>query len=177
VTLKKTSTLYRWLHFWKFIRGRLFHKKFLHKFFYTIDTPVDIPRDITGIRNWVATYTRYTSDKDNYGIKESWLMSKKEVYKMIESKKDDCDGVAVLSVSILHSLGYKNVYLAVGYFGTDKNPKKTNHAYCLVGEDINDLQIIETTGDDVVAKLPELNESPMYHTFIIASANGSYWRK
>jgi len=127
--------------------------------------------DPISIRNAVALYTKYQYDKDTFGTLEYW---ETDPNKIIGRKTDDCDGVAVLTASILYTLGY-DVRLAVGCYDLNmaKNEEdiQLNHAFVLLMDKNEPLNpwIIETTGDDIITEMPKINSVNEYYPLISAS--------
>jgi len=136
------------------------------------------------VRNFITNYTRYVHDIENYGLSEHWPGSAQEIEHILDNKMDDCDGVAILSASILYSLSYINTGLALGYYGTDPEGSKTvgaNHAYTLDLTYIEDPRIIECTGNDTIDVLPLLSDSHAYNTLMVATVDNvyvsGYWKE
>ena len=139
----------------------------LHSFIYRLDLgflsfrlarPLDV-------RNFVALYTRYIPDIQQYGRREHWPMSANDVYDIYLGNGDDCDGLAILTASLLHSGGKKDVRLAVGGYGAPS----LNHAWAIMWNN-GDPLLMETTGNEHVDELPRLADCPEYFLFFSASA-------
>ncbi len=154
-------------------------EKLLHEYFYKMkreSIPIFL-RNPLQIRNWIVSNTKWTSDKEAYGSDEHWPQIADDLYHILETGKDDCDGLAVLAASMLHTLGNKYVRLAVGYYGIGDH-SLSNHVYCVLFDSIenpDDPFLIETTGDEQVAVLPRLRMSPLYKTKLICDSTGNYW--
>jgi hypothetical protein len=78
-------------------------------------------------QDWVVDNVTYTSDADQYGLKEYWGVS----YETLERKKGDCDDGAILMYDILRANGIPAWKLRVncGYAINPRNGKSVGHAY------------------------------------------------
>ena len=131
--------------------------------------------------NVVRGYFRYARDIDQYHIPEHWPLTPAMVYDIIESGCDDCDGLSVTWVTVLHTFGYTDAQICISWFG-DAPPDgvwQVNHAHGLIlnPENPNDPFIVELTTNDFGSRVPTLSECPKYHLF--ASSDGArtmIWR-
>jgi hypothetical protein len=151
--------------------------RMLHTFFYKLDLNrynilVEDPLDV---RNFVTQYGTYTPDKEQYGVNEHFPANVEECYNIIRTRKDDCDGLSILTASILYTLENDNVRLTAGHYGqTNGLP---NHMFVLLidpGND-NDPFVLETTGNKILNILPSLSECPYHFPHIICNPQGDYW--
>ncbi len=174
----KTSQKFIEANKWFFKRGKP-TSKYLHEWIFKLDldrinfvlkSPIDIC-------NFVIMHTRYTPDEVVYGVKEYWLQNEEEMYALLKNRKDDCDGVAMLTASLLHSVGNTDIHLALGYYGNPKYALFCNHAYCVLmnHDDPNDPYVLDTVGYDNIDKLPKLSELPNYTTLVSCNAKGEYY--
>lgn len=147
--------------------------KKLHKYFYVMK-PLTIPGSPLQVRNWVVANTKWTSDREQYGVDEQWPQSVDDLYNILQTGKEDCDGLAILTASVLS--GNKDIRLATGYYGIGDG-SWGNHVYCLLidSKEPNNPWLIETTGDDQVSTLPRLKMNPLYKTKLLCDVNGNYW--
>lgn len=144
--------------------------RLLYQYIY----PLDLDRwnilltDPLDVRNFVAAFTAYTPDKEQFGVLDNWPESAQEVERILVNKKDDCDGLAITAASILQSAGNPNVRLVLGGY---KTPIATNHAWVFLMDPDRpaDPWIIETTGDDKLDRLPRLSEKPHYYPLMSGS--------
>jgi len=163
---------------WFFMRGAP-NRRLLHEWIFTLDLDrVNFYlKNVLDVRNFVVEHTHYTVDEQVYGVKEYWLQNESEMYNLLKNKKDDCDGVAMLTASLLNSIGNSDIHLALGYYGDPKYAMFCNHAYCLLMNeyDPDDPYIIETTGDDIINNLPKASDLPQYTTLVSCNAKGEYF--
>ena len=165
-------------HPWFFRVGRP-ERRLLHEYFYILD----IQRlnffltDPLDIRNFVVTHTEHTSDLVVHKQKEYWPQTTEDVYNILQNKREDCDGLAILTASLLDSIGSSRVQLALGYYGDPKKAYYANHAYCLLANPDNpeDPYLLETTGIYVKKKLQLMSEFPKHNTLISCNSQGEYW--
>ena len=143
----------------------------LHKYFIQMD---DVPfrGDPLTVRNWVVSNTVYAPDRETYGVDEHWPRSYSDLQDIITARRDDCDGLSVLVASILHTLGNKDVRLAIGYQGIGDHAYG-NHTWAMVHTD--ELYIIDCADKRVLSELPRLKMSPLYKPHIMCDAKGNYW--
>jgi len=133
-------------------------------------------KDPLDVLNFISYHAKYQSDLKTHGVGEYWPRNAREVEKWIfEKKTEDCDGVAIAIASILHTLGNRDIRLALGHYGKEPNEKGEfviNHAYCLLmrRDKPNDPYLLEGIGDDILSEMMRLNDKPSYHTLISASA-------
>jgi len=143
------------------------HSKQLHEWITKTDLNlwnimVDKP---IHVRNFITQYTDYIKDIEQFKKSEYWL----EPNLVLETQKDDCEGLNSLCCNILYTLGY-DVYLAIGYYGNDlfKKEKIYNHAYGLLKEN-DQFYILECTSNNIINELPLLENSSKYYTHYIGS--------
>lgn len=129
-------------------------------------------KDPVSVRNFVTQYTDYTSDWKQFGWGEYW----QDPNVILDTRNDDCEGLNNLACNILFTLGF-DCRLSVGRWGYDNytydpSDRKCNHAYGLLFENEYDTNpyIIECTGDDLVEKLPKIDDHQEYYTWYTGSA-------
>lgn len=152
------------------------NRKLLHKWFYYLDLKrinfyLTDPLDI---RNFVVRHTTYTIDEIVHGCKEYWPQNADDLYTILRDRKEDCDGLAVLTASILYSIGNQNIQLALGYYGDPNRAYYSNHAYCLLNDN-NDQYLLETTGIYEKRRLERVSEFSKHNTLVSCNAKGEYW--
>jgi hypothetical protein len=113
------------------------------------------------VRNWVASETDYVSDLRQYGVIEHWP----DPGFILENEKDDCDGLAILTASILFSFNVPNIRLTLGTYG--------DIGHMWVQWHPQEAMIIETTGTRPVDRLPLVRECPEYKARMQAQRTGS----
>lgn len=131
--------------------------------------------------NFVIEHMKYYDDQITHKTPEHWLQSADQVYDWIfHKRKGDCDDSAITLASLLHSVGNRDVRLALGYYGNPKYANvgtkvQMNHAYCLLDNDNNDYSIIDPVGDRSVRRLENIDKYPEYITMVSAAADGRIW--
>ena len=132
--------------------------------------------DPLDVRNFVVNHITYTPDKKTRGQTEYWLQNAEEVYSLLRNKRDDCDGVAVLTASLLYSLGNPNIQLTLGYLG-DFRGNFANHVWCSLVDpnNLDDPWLLETTGDYEESKLERTSKFTKHHPFVSCNVKGEYW--
>lgn len=112
------------------------------------------------VRNWVARFTRYVPDLEQYGVMQHWP----DPGQVLDSGGDDCDGLGILTNSTLWSFGRPGVRLTLGHAGTDTPDYKNNHMWCTwFPPNGGPPRVLETTGDDEVGRLPTYEELAEYN--------------
>ena len=96
------------------------------------------------VRNWVAKHTDYISDSKLWGQVEHWP----DPGQVIEHARDDCDGLGILTASILFSFAVKGVRLTLGTY------QGGGHMWVEYWPELGPARLLETTGDDQVDALP-----------------------
>lgn len=164
-------------HSYYFIVGRP-NRRLLHAWFFYLDLKrlnffLTDPLDV---RNFVVNHVTYTSDKEVYKQNEYWLQNAEEVYSLLRNKRDDCDGVAVLTASLLYSIGNPNIQLTFGYLG-DSHSDFANHIWCSLfdPDKPDDPWLLETTGDYEESKLERTSAFTNHHPFVSCNIKGEYW--
>jgi len=151
-------------------------RKPLAEYIYTLDLDAwsILVSDPVDVRNVLAAYTKWTSDRDTRGLIEHWPQSVADVERILETKRDDCDGIASTAASILHSAGNDNARLVLGGY---KDPGTTNHAWVHVHDPDRpaDPFVVDACGDDRVETLPRLSDLPAYAPLVSAQAGGKEW--
>jgi len=148
------------------------HERLLYQYVY----PLDLDKwnillaDPLDIRNFLAEFTTYQKDRDQFGVTDHWPGDLADVERILLSKHDDCDGLSITAASILHSVGNPHVRLVLGGY---KTLISTNHAWVFLmdPDSPDDPWIVETTGDNKIDRLPRLSEKPNYHPLMSASAS------
>ena len=162
-------------------------RKYLHQFIYDLDRrkieSFISPNLISpiGVLNIIRNFTDWTSDDDVWQTPEHWLQSEHQIYDLMVTGKDDCDGLSVAGISILSSFGYQNAQLCLCQYGENLIDKwQYNHLIGLFYDQTlpNDPFIMEFTADAILKKIPRLSECPDYDLFISANKTGDYylWR-
>lgn len=128
--------------------------------------------------NFVAMLVTWTQDADTYNTPEHWPGCTEEVRRVIEGRQDDCDGKAVLVASVLYTRGFRNVRIALGWYGHKvPDPAFANHAYCLWHRtaEPDALYVLDPSPGEIVRALPLLRDCPQHNTLLSANALGEYW--
>lgn len=116
-------------------------------------------RNPLDVCNFITYHTEYVRDITQYGVVERWLTSEEElIERILEGRKEDCDGSAVAVASILYSLEDDRVRLAIGHLGSGDN-SHPNHAYCLIFRDDHPCNpyVLDPTGG-VASKMASSDE-------------------
>ena len=138
-----------------------------------------ISKDLSRVdgANLVIVRIKYTGDREVYNEAEYWLRSNEEMYQLFRKKRDDCDGVAQMTVAIHNWCGYPRSALCVGWYGD--NPGKrdvVNHAWDIYPlPDATEFELYETTGDVELGPVPLMSDVGSYHPRIAADTQGTYY--
>lgn len=171
------------------------YSRYLHEWVQKIDLEKwgIVINDPVSIRNFVAYYTKYTSDEDQFNVLEYWANHTKPDFQL-ENPFDDCEGLNTICCNILFSFGY-DARLAVGTYSRNNpvyegpyqmppvRPNRANHAYGLLFlPEMEDGEggfgrtwqanpyILECTDDNLVKELPRIDDHPEYYTWYMGSA-------
>lgn len=156
-------------------------KKLLHLYHYELDEtkvveelgiqPVIFTNSLNCV-NFIIDHCVYRSDRIRSGYADDWPESSDRVYEILQQKFDDCDGLAITGASLM-DLGGIKAHICVGWYGPQ--PKyQVNHAFILV-PDGQRMRVGEVTGNIMTRELPFVENSPMHHPLLSATAEGDYF--
>ena len=127
------------------------------------------------ITNFIIKKTKYISDEEKYGVDEKIPKDVQDVHFIMNTGGDDCDGLAILTASVFHTMGDPNIRLCSGSYGFGEG--LPNHVWCAYHdeEQPGNPYLIEVTGNTEFASLPRLRMKPLYKTHFFCDANDNYW--
>ena len=134
-------------------------------------------KDPAAIRNFVSNYITYTDDKDQHGYAEYWV---EDISNALITQKEDCDGMSMLSISIMCTVGH-DARLCVGIDSVTGETEIPNHVFGVVmdpafPDDYEEAFLVESTTRGFYDTLSKVKDNKNYYTILTSAyVDGRMW--